>query len=105
MVPQCLPCFLQAAATRSMADPELVAFPLGEDAQHLREVARADEEQIDAVDGGDLVALFESAERFDLNGDEVVAVGVGRKLRQRLAAVERSRSRWRSGRGCRGGRT
>src|SRR5438046_2505575 len=32
--------------------PELVAFPLGEDAEHLGEVARSDEQQIDAVDGG-----------------------------------------------------
>ena len=89
MVPQCLPCFLQAAATRSMACQSFSLFPLGEDAEHLREVAGADEEQIDAVDGGDRVALFERAERFDLDGDEVVAVGVGGKLRQRFAAVGR----------------
>src|SRR6185369_1649864 len=68
--------------------PEFFVFPLGEDAEDLREVAGADKEQIDAVDGGDFLALFQGAGRFDLDSDEVVFVGVGGELRQRFAAVE-----------------
>lgn len=67
--------------------PQFGAFPLGEHAEHLREIARADEQQIHSVDGGDPFALFQGAEGFDLNRHKRIAVGVIGQLRQRLSAV------------------
>src|SRR6185436_14953741 len=66
-----------------------VALPLAGDAEDLAEVAGADEEEVHAVHRGDFVALLERPERFDLDGDEVVPVGVRGELREGLAAEHR----------------
>ena len=60
---------------------------LAEDAQGLGQVARSDKQEIHRVVGGDRVGFFQRAQRFDLNGHKLVAVGVRGELLLRFMGV------------------
>jgi hypothetical protein len=60
---------------------------LPHDAQRQRQIRRADEEQVHAVQRGDPVGRVHRRRAFDLDCDKLVAVGVRGELGGRLVAV------------------
>ncbi len=56
--------------------PDLLVLGLPQHAERLRQIGRADEQQVDRVDGRNRVGFLESPQGFDLDRDEMVAIGV-----------------------------
>ena len=83
------PMLAVAGAGRRHAVDRLDALGIEEvprHAQALAEIDRPDEEQIDAVDGGNRVTLLDGPQRLDLDCDERLAIRLLAELRGRDAA-------------------
>src|SRR5688572_26492573 len=69
--------------------PKLGTVELPENAQLLRKVAGTNEEEVDIGNRGDRVDFGHRSQRLDLDGNQLLAVGVGGELRLGLVRVVR----------------